>query len=79
MSDNPWHKLYAEEYELAEAEAAGALAGWTNARGEGFMWTAVFVEGFRAAAGAAFDHGFEAGRREYAGLPPVDGHPQESS
>lgn len=64
MIVNPWHKLHPEEYDLADAEACGAIAGHLAGVGEPFAWTSAVVEAVRRATATAFDHGFETARRE---------------
>lgn len=57
---HPWHKLHQEAYDLADAEACGAIAGHLAGVGEPFTWTSNVVAAVRAATAVAFDHGFEA-------------------
>jgi len=56
-----WHKICTEEYETAEAESFGALAGWCYGKGEiPPKLTEALNEALRAAFAGAFDHGYEA-------------------
>jgi hypothetical protein len=56
-----WHKICAEEYETAEAESFGALAGWCYGNNEiPPKLTEVLTEALRTAFAGAFNHGYEA-------------------
>lgn len=59
-----WHKIYPEEFEVAELAAHGALIGWSAGSGEHWpTLTAVQREALRSALAEAFNHGKEAGRQ----------------
>jgi hypothetical protein len=56
-----WHKICAEEYETAEAESFGALAGWCYGNNETPpKLTEVLTAALRTAFAGAFNHGYEA-------------------
>ena len=61
----PWHNLCPDEYEAAELEAAGALAGWLLGKGvDPPQWTPDFRDAFRRAVAAAFDWGYQTGAED---------------
>lgn len=56
-----WHKICTDEYETAEAESFGALAGRCYGKGEiPPKLTEALTEALRAAFAGAFNHGYEA-------------------
>lgn len=57
MSGEPLGGELQDMLETAEAEAAGAIIGWTLGKGAPVQWTEVLTEALRQAVRVAFDHG----------------------